>query len=107
MGCRGLYPEKEVDKTSDFYQYYNHYNIGESDPEEMMPPVGNADTIAKYHFHYLHELLRHKKIRYSKNNTKNVATEEYFKGIVERVCVTEHLNSFKKFYDFVSCVKRQ
>lgn len=102
LGCRGLYPTEEVDKMSDFYQYYNHYNIEEHDPEEMMPPVGNEDTIAKYHFHYLHELLRYKRIRYSKNKPKNIATEEYFRGIVERVERTEHLNSFKTFYDFVS-----
>jgi hypothetical protein len=105
LGCRGLYPIEKVNKTSDFYQYYNHYNIEESDPEEMIPPKGNEETIAKYHFHYLHELLRYKKIRYSKSNPRNVATEEYFKGIVERIDITEHLKSFKIFYDFVSCVK--
>lgn len=57
-------------------------------------------------FHYLHELLRYKKIRYSKNKPQNVATENYFKGIVERILTTEHLKSFKVFYDFVFCVKR-
>lgn len=105
LGCCGLYPEKEVDKKSDFYQYYNHYNIEEYDPEKMIPPENNNDTIAKYHFHYLHELLRYKKIRYSKNNPRNVATEKYFKGIVERINTTEHLKSFKRFYDFVSDIK--
>lgn len=105
LGCRGLYPIEEVDKTSDFYQYYMHYNIEANDPEGMIPPEGNEETIAKYHFHYLHELLRYKRIRYSKNKPQNVATEEYFKGIVERIAITEHLKSFKIFYDFVSCVK--
>lgn len=106
LGCRGLYPMDEVDKTSDFYQYYNHYNIEESDPEKMTLPEGNEESIAKYHFHYLHELLRYKEIRYSKNKPQNVATENYFKGIVERILTTEHLKSFKVFYDFVFCVKR-
>lgn len=105
LGCRGLYPTEEVDKTSDFYQYYKHYNIEVSDPEEMITPDGNKETIAKYHFHYLHELLRYKRIRYSKNKPQNVATEEYFKGIVERIAMTEHLKSFKIFYDFVSGIK--
>ena len=81
LGRRGLYPIEAVDKTSDFYQYYKHYNIETSDPEGMIPPEDNEETIAKYHFHYLHELLRYKRIRYSKNNPKNVATEDYFKGI--------------------------
>lgn len=106
LGRRGLYPAEEVDKTSDFYQYYRYYNIETSDPEEMISPEGSDETIAKYHFHYLHELLRYKRIRYSKNKPQNVATEEYFKGIVERIAATEHLKSFKNFYDFVSCVKR-
>lgn len=105
LGCRGLYPQTKVDKMSDFYQYYNHYNVENCDPEELLPPKGNNDTIAKYHFHYLHELLRYQKIRYSKNNPKNVATESYFNGIVERINATEHLKSFKVFYDFVSDVK--
>ncbi len=105
LGRRGLYPIEAVDKTSDFYQYYKHYNIETSDPEGMIPPEDNEETIAKYHFHYLHELLRYKRIRYSKNNPKNVATEDYFKGIAGRIAVTEHLKSIKVFYDFVSCVR--
>lgn len=105
LGCCGLYPKKEIDQTSDFYQYYKHYNIGECDPEKMIPPQENSDTIAKYHFHYLHELLRYKKIRYSKSNPKNVATKNYFEGIVERINTTEHLKSFKKFYTYVSDIK--
>ncbi len=102
LGCRGLYPQGEIDYASDFYQYYSHYNVEEHDPEELMPPEGNSDTIAKYHFHYLHELLRYKKIRYSKNNPKNVAAKNYFEGIVERINTTEHVKSFKKFYNYVS-----
>ncbi len=107
LGCCGLYPEERVNEKSDFYQYYMDYNIEESDPEEMKPPEGNGDTIAKYHFHYLHELLRYNKIRYSKNRPQNVATEKYFRGIVDRIMNTEHLKSFKNFYDFVSRIKRK
>lgn len=105
LGCCGLYPKGQVDKESDFYQYYENYNIEEYDPEEMLPPEGNKDTIAKYHFHYLHELLRYKRIRYSKNRPQNIATEGYFKRIVERIDTTGHLNSFRNFYNFFSSVK--
>lgn len=101
LGCCGLYPMECPDTQSDFYKYYIHYNVEEYDPEKMKTPEGEKDTTAKYHFHYLHELLRYRRIRYSKNNTKNVATEKYFKGIVERVEKTEHLSSFKTFYDFI------
>lgn len=44
-------------------------------------------------------------IRYSKSNPKNVATKNYFEGIVERINTTEHLKSFKKFYTYVSDIK--
>ncbi len=107
LGCRGLYPTGVVDQASDFYAYYKYYNIEENDPEEMTPSEDSEDTIAKYHFHYLHELLRYKKIRYSKNRPQNVATEGYFKGIVERIDSTEHIKSFKTFYEFITSVKLQ
>ena len=105
LGCRGLYPKEVIDQTSDFYPYYTHYNIEECDPEKMVPPEHNKDTIAKYHFHYLHELLRYKKIRYSKNRPQNVATEKYFNRMVERIHLTEHLKSFRNFYDFITDAK--
>lgn len=105
LGCCGIYPKERVEETSYFYQYYHHYNIEHNDPEEMIPPEDNNDTIAKYHFHYLHELLRYKRIRYSKSRPNNVATKEYFNGIVKRTDTTEHLKSFKSFYDFIFSAK--
>lgn len=104
LGCRGLYPET-VEESSDFYRYYMHYNIEKDDPENMMKPEDVMGTVAKYHFHYLHELLRYKGIRYSKNNPRNVATEEYLCGIVKRITSTNHLETFKNFYDFLLTMK--
>lgn len=101
LGCCGLYPLQVVDEKSDFYQYYRHYNIEDRDPEYMEVPQDSNDTIAKYHFHYLHELLRYKKIRYSKSKPQNVATESYFNGMVKRIQNTEHLATFDTFYRFV------
>lgn len=107
LGCCGLYPSECPDLKSDFYKYYINYNVEEYDPEKMRPPEEEKDTIAKYHFHYLHELLRYRKIRYSKKNPQNVATEAFFKGIVERIERTEHLDSFRTFYDFIYSVNCQ
>ena len=76
------------------------------DPEKMTVPEWARETTSKYHFHYLHELLRYKKIRYSKNRPYNIATNEYFMGIVERITTTNHLETFKDFYDFV-CNKKE
>ena len=100
LGCEGIYP-KEVDIDSFFYPYYNYYNVGTSNPEDMPVPDGCNETIAKYHFHYLHELFRYQKIRYSKSNPRHVATESYFMGIWDRVKRTEHLQSFRTFIDFI------
>ncbi len=104
LGYRGLYP-KEIDESDDFFEYYKNYNIEEEDPENMLPPDSVNETIAKYHFHYLHELLRHNKIRYSKNQPKNIATKKYFDNIVERTDATRHLGSFKDFYEFLNNIK--
>ena len=105
LGCKGLYPKETVERDSFFYPYYNHYNIEECNPEAMLAPEMVDEITAKYHFHYLHELLRYKKIRYSKSNPKNIATSEYFNGIVERINSTKDLQTFKEFYDFIFSVK--
>lgn len=105
LGRCGLYPDEEIDGTSDFYRYYCQYNIEESNPEEMRPPADCRETTAQYHFHYLCELLRYNRIRYSKSRPNNVATEEYFNGIVERVQKTGHLKSFQCFYDYIVSIR--
>lgn len=100
LGCEGIYPANVL-KASFFYEYYSHYNIKTDDPEDMPVPSGCDETIAQYHFHYLHELFRYQKIRYSKSNPRHVITESYFSGIWDRVNQTEHLKSFKTFIDFI------
>ena len=101
LGCCGIYPTQKVEEDSFFYAYYNHYNIEMDNPEKMQVPIGCNDSIAKYHFHYLHELLRYKRIRYSKNKPQNIATESFLDGIIKRINNTEHLESFHTFYNFI------
>lgn len=100
LGAKGIYPSGIVDNDSFFYPYYTYYNISECDPENMLVPDNLNETIAKYHFHYLHELFRYKKIRYRKNNTIYVESEEYFNAIIDRIQTTLHLKSFYEFYEF-------
>lgn len=69
--------------------------------ENIAVPIERDETIAKYHFHYLHDLFRYKKIRYSKNKYQHVATISYFNGIQSRIRKTEHISSFKSFIDFI------
>lgn len=101
LGAEGLYPQCEVDKESDFYPYYNHYNIEENDPELMTVPEDCNETIAKYHFHYLCELFRYRKIRYTKSKPDAVATQDYFCSMRNRIEHTEHIRSFAGFVDFI------
>lgn len=101
LGAEGLYPQCEVDTESDFYPYYNYYNIEEHDPELMTVPTDCNETIAKYHFHYLCELFRYRRIRYSKSKPDAVATKDYFCSMYNRIKHTEHIQSFARFVDFI------
>ena len=100
LGRKDLYPRKTVPETSFFYPYYKHYNIAEEDPEYMEVPSEIKETTGQYHFHYLHELFRYKRIRYSKKKPDAVSSEEYFTGIAERATETGQLFSFQEFYDY-------
>ncbi len=98
LGNGTLYPP--IRPNDDFQKYYDAYNIQLNDPEKMTPPEGVDETIGNYHFHYLHEMCRHNKIRYSKKKPMNLATEQYFKEIVARVHTTNDLPSFLEFYNY-------
>lgn len=100
LGKPGLYPAS-VDESSPFYPYYVHYNIEKDDPEKMLVPNGCNDTIAKYHFHYLHEVLLHNKIRFNKKKPDFVKNSDYFHGLCSRAHTTKHIESFKEFVDFI------
>lgn len=66
LGNRLLFPEERP--SGDFQKYYDSYNVKDSDPEMMTVPQNVQETIASYHFHYLHEMCRYNKIRYSKKS---------------------------------------
>ena len=100
LGRKGLYPKELVPSESFFYPYYNHFDIENRDPEIMGVPVGVNETIGKYHFHYLHEILRYKNIRYSKKRPGFVLSKESFMGIVTRVNETGQISSFQEFYNY-------
>lgn len=102
LGNYTLYPiENEVEIDSFFYPYYAHYNIAINDPELMLVPENEKNTIAKYHFHYLHEMFRYNKIRYRKSKPDYVATDTYFQILKKRVQNTNHLYSLQKFVNYI------
>lgn len=101
LGRVDLYPKEPVDEGSFFYPYYSYYNVERKDPEDMSVPEELDDSIATYHYHYLHDMLRYKKIRYCKSRPRNVGTIDYFNGLLQRINDTVHLQSFREFYDFI------
>lgn len=98
LGNGALFPEERPE--GDFQKYYDSYNVKENDPEMMGVPQNVQETIASYHFHYLHELCRYNKIRYSKKKPMFMAKEEYFEQLKLRIESTQHLRSFFEFYDY-------
>lgn len=104
LGKKDLLSSESVLQDSDFYDYYNHYNVSENDPERMLVPIGVNESIGRYHFHYLHELFRYKGIRYSKKKPQYVASADYYQGIIDRAMQTNHLTSFREFYEWVKSV---
>lgn len=100
LGKKGLYPEK-VDSDSPFYPYFSYYNIETCDPELMQPPSDSNDNIAKYHFHYFHELMLFRKTRYTKKKPGIVTEEDFFNGLCQRIDTTDHIPSFKYLIEFL------
>ena len=105
LGNENIYPEDEPDKDSAFYPYYMHYNIKMNDPEHMLVPEGIGDTIARYHFHYLHDAFLYNKIRYNKKKPDYVAKKDYFLELVLRMNNTIHIRSFKELWDYIQLQK--
>ena len=101
LGCEGIYPQNEVDRESFFYPFYIHYDVSRNDPELMSVPPDRNETIAKYHFHYLHEMFRYKGMRYNKNRPDLVAGITYFEGLIQRIRDTDHIASFQEFVMFI------
>lgn len=100
LGNRELYPAERP--SGDFQKYYDSYNVRDDDPEYMTVPQGTKETIAAYHFHYLHEMCRYNKIRYSKKKPMVMAQEDYFEQLKSRVQNTSHLDSFRELYNYFS-----
>lgn len=100
LGNGSLYPDTRPD--GDFQQYYDDYNIKEEDPELMAVPEDVNETIAMYHFHYLHEMCRYNRIRYNKKKPMEMAKRTYFDALVSRISSSNHLHSFAQFYNYFS-----
>ena len=98
LGNGNLYPD--IRPEGDFQPYYDKYNIKVNDPELMAVPDDIKETIAVYHFHYLHEMCRYNRVRYSKKKPMEMAKKAYFDTLVSRIENSDHLHSFAQFYEY-------
>lgn len=98
LGNGNLYPD--IRPEGDFQPYYDRYNIKVNDPELMAVPDDIKETIAVYHFHYLHEMCRYNRVRYSKKKPMEMAKKVYFDALVSRIDNSDHLHSFAQFYEY-------
>ena len=105
LGNSSLFPSDNVGKNKSFWIYYNHYNVKENDPENMLPPIDVYETIASYHFHYLHELCRYNRIKYTKKKPEIMSQKSYFDEIVKRINSTPHLKTKCENYNYFTSLE--
>jgi hypothetical protein len=77
------------------------------DPEMMLRPGDDIrfQTHAQFHFEYLRTLLAEKNTHYSKSHPGSVKVLYYLEQLRSRVEETDHLRSFKNFYDFCKTIQ--
>lgn len=94
--------------SNDFKEYVKHYNVKDEDPELMEKPKKFIGSIANFHLRYLCQMLKEKspKIKYNKNDTKEVTKETFLNELLSRYKNTNHIQSFGYFIDFCDKIKK-
>lgn len=91
----GAAPPTYVAELRDFY------DIRVNCPEAMGHPRSWSNH-AQFHFHYLREVFKAKKIVYSKSNPGDAATQTYFEALVGRLDRDPKcMPSLRRFVEFV------
>lgn len=108
LGNISYFPKSEPSKTSTFYPYYKFFNVSLTDPEDMQVDENNPKypdyhfrSRSDYHFRYFHDMCLYNKVRYSKSKPDIAKEQEFFDEIIKRIKCTNHLNSFRRFYEFI------
>ena len=102
LGNENIYSRQP--ESDELRAYTQYYNVQKLDPELMEKPEG-FDTSAQFHEKYLKEILAAKKLSYTKQKPNEVLKEYYLKELISRIETTNHLQSFKVFYDFCIAIK--
>ena len=118
LGNADLFPKCGIDKSSKLYKHSQYYNPSVSDPEFMgianykvLNSLGyKCNTKAQYHLCYLQDMCSYNderkgnkgKLKYSKSNPKLAYENGFLSKIENRIVSTDHLESFKYFYNFIN-----
>ena len=105
--CLGslLYNSVHSDKYN-YQKFVSFYDVSKNDPELMGKPHWFRKSNSIFHFYYFREMLKQKKQKYAKAHPGIVMSKSFFEDIVERIEQSEHLNTFRDFYTFLSGLKK-
>lgn len=85
-------------------KYTKFYNVKTNDPELMGKYPGFAEH-QQFHKAYFKLLYREKHIRYSERHPRDVLEESYLEQLHARINDTNHLATFRHFYEFCQKIK--
>ncbi|MGD1715766.1 hypothetical protein [Dapis sp. BLCC M172] len=89
---------------SDYAQYYD---VSVKDPE-LMGNYSQDYNHTQFHFSYIKEIFRAKKINYSKKNPGEAKNQSYLDELKKRITLEpEHLKTFQDFIDFCQKIKKE
>jgi hypothetical protein len=85
-------------------EYINHFDVRIDDPEQM-EKMEQYRNKADFHYRYFREILKEKKLHYSKSRPKIVLEKTFFDQLEKRVNETSHLKSFKQLLTLLYEIK--
>lgn len=101
LGDAKLSPDHFDDESHTFYPYFHHYNVKKNDPQLMQKPYEYIAPKAVYHFQYFNEMCRLKNERYCKSRPNYAKYRRCFNSLERRIQTTNHISTFKEFYNFI------
>ena len=99
LGNRKVF--KQNPRGNEFIDFVHFYNVKRDNPEEMGSIDNERFTKAQFHVRYLKRMLEERNMRYNKNDTSCVCTNDYLQELIKRYEDTNHISTFGTWYEFV------
>jgi len=90
-----------------FIEYKRFYDVSKDDPELMEKPATFIFSISQFHVEYLKQMLKEKRLNYSKNDVHVVCQEAYVNELQRRVQETPHLKTLREFFNFWKAIQAE